>query len=346
MSYRLEIADRPRHKGEILGLWERNLTGVTAERYVWLYETGPTHCWAIRDADGKLVGANGLAERRFRVGERTVQAGQAIDLNIDRAHRSIGPALQLQRATVALAQERKWDLLYGLPNPQARPVLQRIGYRSIGALQRFVKPLRVGPKLRSRLKVGQLLQTPAAAILNTALRVTTPEAYSRLPSGLGTEIVERFDARFDDLWHRTAGRFGVIGERTSDYLNWRFADCPLAAYETFCLLDGDTLLGYVAFCIAEETVHIGDLLFEQPAHLKLLLSEFLRTVRRRDAHTVVMKWFGADLVAQQFRQLGFWDRPQEWQMMIHQPPGHDTADADLLRANNWYLTRCDLDSDL
>ena len=55
---------------------------------------------------------------------------------------------------------------------------------------------------------------------------------------LDPEIVDRADARFDRLWERARHHYGLAGERTSAYLNWRYAEFTTARHRFFCLTDG------------------------------------------------------------------------------------------------------------
>ena len=77
----------------ILDLWRRNLPDASTERYTWLYDEGPARSWLVRSAEGAAVGAIGLMPRRMRFFGQTTPVGQAIDLNVDKEHRALGPAL-------------------------------------------------------------------------------------------------------------------------------------------------------------------------------------------------------------------------------------------------------------
>ncbi len=52
-----------------------------------------------------------------------------------------------------------------------------------------------------------------------------------IPNGIEIRPTERFGDEIGDLWLAWRERLLVATERTPDYLNWRFADCPDTRYE-------------------------------------------------------------------------------------------------------------------
>jgi hypothetical protein len=346
MSYTICQPDLDQDRAAILGLWKRNLPGASPDRYAWLYQTGPATGWLLKAEGGLVVGAAGLMDRRMHVFGSRVRAGQAIDLNVDQHHRTMGPALGLGRAVTATVSRRQYALIYGLPIAQSEPVLRRAGYQVLGEMRRWAKPLCCRDVLARWLRPA-LPRNAAAAAINPLLHLASAETYYRRPADVRVEVTDHFDRRFDVLWEAAAAQFQVVGERTSAYLTWRFCRCPEVRHRTLCLLGaGGELLAYLIFCRREGTVHVGDFLFADVGKLDVLLAEFLRLMRREKAKAVTTVYLGPEVVCRKFRRFGFWQRPSPWKALIcvdQQRFGPESAR--LRDTENWYLTRADLDTD-
>jgi predicted N-acetyltransferase YhbS len=328
------VADRQ----AILELWQRNLPEADPSRFAWLYDRGPTQGLVLRSDADEAVGSTGLMRRTLRAFGRDVEAAQAVDLNVDRQHRTIGPALALQRAAIDSARQAGLPLIYGFPNPQSEAVLRRAGYREIGRLGRWVKPLS-----SRRLALPSWLAFAADRLLP----LVSPETYRRLPAGLRAERIGRFDERFDRLFEAATARLPIVGHRTAAYLAWRFARRPHVGHHAIGLFDrGNGLLAYVVWRWHRGTACVGDLLAAEPTHLEMLLAELLRRLRRRQTEAVVVSYLGHGDVCAVLARLGFWPRPLDWKAMLHIDPAAVGPDVDRwLRPDHWYLTRADLDTD-
>jgi len=379
MGYAIVQPDAKTAREAILDLWRRNLPEVPAERNAWLYESGPATGFLLRSGQGLTVGATGLMRRDFRAFGETLRAGQAIDLNVDQEHRTVGPALNLQRTILAAVAGGEIDLAYGFPNRQSEVVIRRIGYGTLGDLDRWVKPLSCRVAF-DRWAWPRPLSRGLAAILDPILRcgnavrdlfrrcVFSSERVlgrKRLLTPFSVQQVDTFDARFDWLWEAAARRWPILGERTSDYLSWRFSRCPDLKHRAMCLSDpGGELLGYVIYGRRGETVYAADFLVGDLRHLEPLLAEFLRLVRRQRAHKVVALYFGRPEVGQALTRLGFWKRPSGRKVMLYVGGKRDEPALDADRgayANvvaparidlapfsdpaNWHLTGADIDTD-
>jgi hypothetical protein len=347
MSYTVCHSDPQDDRECILGLWRQNLPDASADRYDWLYEAGPATSWLVRSAAGEAVGATGLMGRNMKVFDRMVRAGQAIDLNVDKEHRTIGPALGLQRALTDAVRRRQLDLVYSFPNAQSELVQRRAGFQELGRLGRWAKPLRIGEGLRARLrrKPGGKL---AAALARPLLWLRSPELFYRRPAKLQAWVTDRFDARFDRLWETASRRFAIVGERTSEYLSWRFCQCPDACYRVLCLADTDQrLLAYLVYHCRNGMAHVGDFFFADTCYLEPLLAEFLRMIRPEQAEAVIVVYLGSSEVCARLKRFGFWPRPSDRNAIVYADEeilGCDTAS--LLDKENWHLTQADIDADV
>lgn len=346
MSYAVTPIDALAGQSTVVDLWERNLHAGSADRYAWLYGRGPATGWLLRSAAGEPIGSTGMMLRRIRSEQGPLRAGQAIDLNVDREHRSVGPALALQRAVVANAREGTLDLIYGFPNQESKAVFRRLGYRTIGSFARWVKPLSWEKPLRPWIR-GLVPRKAVAFAVDCVLRLKSSELRHRLRAGMRVCVTDRFDQRFDKLWQAASGRFRLVGERTSHYLNWRFSDCPHAPHRVFCLLAEDNrLLAYLVYSRTDCGAYLSDFFFAEIAHFEILLARFLRQMRQDGAESVATNYAGSSAIARSLKRFGFWQSPSEWNAVVFFDAERFPRDAGRwLDPESWFLTRADADTD-
>lgn len=348
MSYTITENEPASHRDDLLSLWERNFPQrETAQRFDWLYRTGVANTWFAETQAGTRIGSTGLMKRRFRIGGQLCQAGQALDMNVDVEHRSIGPALQLQRQVVKVVSETDLAFAYGIPVPQAEVVMRRVGYRLLGSIERWTKPLRSEYKIRSRLKSPTVARM-ASAVVDVVLKYKSADAYYSRPAGVRTEIVSSFDERCDLLWEQALHQFSIVGERDAAYQNWRLRDCPDVHYRVFCLLEpaSEQLLGYAVFCDSEGSVFIADLMFANDTACDRLLCEFIRFARSERRDTITLKYFGNRQLTDRLIRFGFSRRESLQNLMLYSgPAGPAPASVDLMDRQNWYITAADGDTD-
>ena len=98
-----------------------------------------------RDETGRLCAHIAHFPRPFQLGDRSVRASLLANLMVAKEHRTLWPALKLVRHLVNDCQRSgSVDFLYGDPNEAAFAILRAVGFRSVGALRRFVAPVSDG----------------------------------------------------------------------------------------------------------------------------------------------------------------------------------------------------------
>lgn len=344
-NYAIAPLDAHADRDVVRELWRRNLPTADAARWEWLYERGPARGFLLHTAGGVCVGSCGYMRRTMRIDGRSVVAGQAIDLNVDAEHRTIGPALKLQRAVASTVGPDGLRLMYAFPNAQSESVLQRLGYRSLGTFERWAKLLRSESRLRGRIR-SQWLSKAAAFAVDAGMRIAHREPTFTPPPGTRFELVERFDRRFDDLDRRVGSARPIAGERTADYLNWRFAERPGGAHRALLMLDGGgAAAAYMVFHRRDDAVSIDDLSFADVAAWPVLVAEFLRRMRLERAAAVTVAFLGPAEPLDVLQRFGFWRRPSKWNVLVHSAEPDAAATRRLLQPERWWLTRADVDTD-
>lgn len=323
-DYEVERADLTQDRQAILRLWERNFPGHDAashrSRFAWYYlenPCGPGRCWLLRAPDGRVVGTAGLGLRRVKMGDQIKLAGIASDFAVDAEHRTLLPALMLQRAVL---EELEDDLafIYGLPNSKSIGIFRRLGYECPASFSRRVKVLRVRRYLQP-VPVFSLLAPVVSPVADWALRLCSRENWTPRRHTI-VEDLEEFDGRFDELWERAAGAFELVGERTAEFLHWRYARCPLRSYCTLGLLrpGGQELLGYAIYFIDRDGQAVVADFFheEQEGVVESLLAGLVDSTRRRGAGSICFETLSPGRLEHALGAFRFVERPQDWTLMV------------------------------
>src|SRR5262249_4887595 len=144
-----------------------------------------------------------LFPRLMWVGGRKVMCGQVGDFAISASHRSLGPAVLLQRATFQPVDQRMLEFCYDCPPHAAgMATFRRLGVQPNCAVARFVLPLRVDRLLQKRLGFTPPLFT---SLLNAVLR-----QYRRTRTKIEEFEIAEHAARFDDEFSLLDGTVGSM----------------------------------------------------------------------------------------------------------------------------------------
>jgi hypothetical protein len=156
--------------------------------------------------------------------------------------------------------------------------------------------------------------------------------------------VDRFDARFDDLWTRASPHYGVTTERTSQFLTWRFD--PSVHFNTFMTVtvtarDGDRLLGYAVYDLEDGHAHVADLFAEdEDEALDTVLAAVTCWVRNQGAASIAIKCLSTGVLGRVMERAGFRRRPDDVKMTVIVSPPVSGARAPGW-AERWYFLGAD-----
>jgi hypothetical protein len=343
-AYSVSPADVRADRATVLSLWRGNLDeGDEPEaKFQWFYHdhpNGPSLMLFLRHgAEHTPVGTAGVGGRELLANGAAYRGGVLADLLVVPSHRTLFPAMELQRAATR-AGLAVCSVVFGVPNEKAVPVFRRLGYAPIGDLLRFVVVLRYGEVLRRRMpswlaRVGGAALDRVMPILRRAGSVKTP---------VRGEWREPSDVTLDDLWSRARSFAGVIGVRDARYLTWRFFARAKHPHRLFALHSGQDrrLIGYAVCESARPTLHVRDFLVDRavPGGVGLLVDTLARQAYREGFSTLSLDFMGGADDCEALRRAGMRERDRR-PVFASFAVGQDVT----LRGLPWYVTRADIDA--
>jgi hypothetical protein len=249
-----------------LQLWSEGGLGSAAgpsidrARYRWFYLDNPQGIarvnLALCSPDPQPIGFLGIGTRRFYIQGTEVSAGALVDFVVSPKHRSVFPALLLQRQGRANALETM-DVLLGLPDVKAVSICKRLESQVTFDLPRYVRVLRTQEYIERSMP--RVAAAPIAFVIGAVDRLVRRLRLLLVP--LTYKWTEEFDARFDRLWNRLDKSRLCIGERGREFLNWRFNRQPNHRYQTLVIGRGDDEIVMYFVCeLNGETLAVKDCL--------------------------------------------------------------------------------------
>jgi hypothetical protein len=344
LNYGVHQVDASADRGTILACCRAGGLEISDEQYRWKFEENPLGralCWvALEPVHDRVIGHLALFPRRLLVAGIPHRAAVVGDFVVEANHRTFWPAFLLQTAAKSACASGQFSFLYTFPNHLSRPVLLRAGYRSLGNFRTGVRLLQTRAVFRNR-RHPLALNWPAVA-LDVALKWLSKESWFRRDD-LRTQELSVFDERFDIFWAKVLPQFSGIVGRETKYANWRFASAAHNRYSTFAVQKqaSGEVGGYIVWSENEGKVVIAELLaFDES--LDFLIGEFIGMQRQRNAHSIVLSYFGGAALARKLQRFGFifWRAPAEAVVC---------ADSNLLPADprhqtdGWYLVEGDAD---
>ncbi|MEQ8765987.1 MAG: GNAT family N-acetyltransferase [Planctomycetota bacterium] len=197
-------------------------------------------------------------------------------------------------------------------------------------------------------RIGQrVLRYRFVRLMNFLIWSVPPKRDWAVRSDIELRNVTRFGEEVEDLWAAWRDRLTVATERTSAYLNWRFADCPDTHYELIEARDarGD-LRGFIvlrAGGLHDDTAMLMEWLSHprDDATRLALLEEACRFVDRTEGVHRLATWYPESCPEFAWlHSLGFLIEasPRILSARCYDP----TITIDLLR-RSWYMTPGDID---
>jgi hypothetical protein len=348
MSYSVIKAELHSHKQDIIDIWEKNFPGEIIPKYEWLYELNPAgraHVWLVRQNESnRYVGTTAVFPREFLVKGKKILAGIAGDFLINLEHRSLGPALMLQKAVLSFVQNDKMAFVYGFPNEKSAPVFKRVGFRILGEKARMVKILSFRDLLDVRF--GRSAARVLGPILDCISKAGSSIVWGKKNRGYrGEEVsnIHKFLELFSDNGFKG---FLIHGNRTTEYLKWKFVNSPMIKNKLFALLDEKSgkPKAYLVYRSLANTVEIRDFSYtEERGVPETLVRDFVKHAKSLGADRVVVSMLRNKELVTRFGSLGFYDRPVEGDVYAYFGQNLLKWSNLIEDVDNWFLLQSDDD---
>jgi len=344
MPERIRTADPEADRVLLTDLLSQNLGPAAGDRrYEWLYLENPhgrARAWLATEGDTERgLGAAAAFPRTLLVGGSVCHGYVLGDFCIDQHHRSLGLALQLQRACLEQITSAPLLLAYDFPSDRMMAIYRRMRISPAAQIVRWAKPLRVNRKIANLVGSPNLAGLLAAPV-NELLKW---KDLASLPSG-GWTIVGHDGMcmeEFTHLAHSVGSRYGSCVERSAEYLNWRYLRHPIVHHELLTARHGQELRGYVVFSHTNEDAKIVDLFgFSDTAMWTALVSRVVSLLRDRGVATLSIPTLASSPWAGLLKGWGF--HPREVAPVVVYAPG--TVAGSALDASSWFLMDGDRES--
>ena len=354
MAYSVtQIEDPILRERMLVKLWTSNdlhLRGDPHAKYAWFYQGAPggtATAFFLQNGPGtstEPVGCCGLGSRQVWIDGVPTAAGLFADFAVDAAHRTLMPALTLQRALCSNARAR-FALTYGFPNHAAVGIFKRVGFPLLGTANRYVRVLRSSSFLERTVRSHGIARVLGRAV-DTALNAQTLPHTLFKDRSLRLEWSAAPDGRFAALFEQARQRYRFIGDRSEPFLRWRFAERPGIASEFALLVDsGGALRAYAVILEKEPGIAlVADFLGADDRALHELLARLMPALRARGFKSAKTFFLGAPAVASVLKSHGFQERSCAKYIVVGAGANLPAPPAGFDDASRWYLTEGDRDN--
>lgn len=221
---------------------------VNNQRFEWLYRKSPhgsARAWLAFTSFGEVIGSAAAFPRQVYADGCEETAWVFGDFCLSERYRSVGPALQLQKACLKAAETSGVKFWYDFPSASMLAVYRRLELPPSAKLLRLAKLLRVDREVAKIIPsafVHRAICPPANHFLSFCDGVSRRE--SRANYSLHTEP---FGAEFSRFASENRLTDGIVVRRDAEYLNWRYFRNPLYQHEVVVARCEGALVGYAIF---------------------------------------------------------------------------------------------------
>jgi len=316
-------------------------------RFEWLYRRNPNgnvRAWLALENE-EIVATGAVFPRRAYFSKTEIVAWVLGDFCVSDRHRTLGPAVALQRALLQASESGKVPICYDFPSVAMTAVYKRLKIHPFHQMVRMAKVLRMDRRLRERL--GNEWVAGALSPVGNTLLALTAALQSRVDKTLKVSLQQsKCGAEFDALAERVGMSFDFCVRRSADYLNWRYLDNTYKKHEFMTAERAGTLLGFVVFSQSGPDGEIVDVFGEDDEFvIGRLISEVVELFRRRGLITVSAELITSHPWRKVFRKFGFY--PRESKPFIVYAPAEARSPLTTngaLPGRSWFITGGDRDS--
>jgi hypothetical protein len=204
----------------------------------------------------------------------------------------------------------------------------------------MAKPLRIDRTIERLIKQA-ILAHAASAIGNLVLA-----AGNRSPKDWGALTLSPHEGacgpEFSHLAEDTGACYGRCIQRSAEYLNWRYLQCPLARFEIVTARRQGALVGYAIYTHTGDDATLADLFgINDPTIFTALVQYVVAVLRQRGVMTLSAPILESHPWVPLLRRLGF--RPREASPVIIYAPRWPPPGGSGAGNGTWLLMRGDRD---
>jgi hypothetical protein len=308
---------------EMLQLLNRNFGGSQEARFDWRHRdnpAGPSWSWFVYDRNNlATVAMATVFPRHMFVRGKRVLGGQVGQFAVDASHRSLGPAVLLQRTTFEPVDMGALAFCYDCPPHDAgMSTFVRLGMRANCEVTRYALPLRSDEYFERRLGKSRWTK-PVVSATNLGLKLRSFK--KRMPGIEIGKLEGTFGEEFSHLDTSIPSSNEIRASRAAEDLNWRYRGDPLArnylpngntgGYRLWAARRAGELLAFVAFFIQTDGIaSIVDIFGRELSDVgPALLEEVIAGCRREGVSSIHGFCSDESELKAVFRSIGF--KPRE-----------------------------------
>ena len=349
MTYTVRKADLEIDRDTILEFWRKNHSKALDSKYRWMYNGNPdgrAHVWILQhEESGACVGLTTLFPRRIWIGDQSLLAGIAGDLLVSPDHRTLWPAIMLQKSALAAARAGIVDIVYGFPNSASEGLVRASGYRLLGRLMRFVKLIHTARRL-TKFGLPSPLVRLIAPLVDFAMKLASLGA-GGTDRRYRCQEVDDFDVGLCRVWNEHQSRFRVTGQRSQEYLRWKYLHDPDDRHRIFSAFDAETgePKAFIVYRAQNNSFDIREYVVGADKHAgKAVMASFLRRARAAGVESVNITVVETPRTTQEMRRLGFLRGSYSRNAYLYCPEHLGETRHMLSDVGNWWLMASDEDT--
>jgi hypothetical protein len=303
---------------------------------------GKANAWLAYEGEkDDLVGMAAAFPRRVSVFGKSLLAWALGDFAIRKSHRSLGPALQLQKACMLPVSNGDVPFCYDFPSNNMAHVYSRMNVKSVYRMVRFAKPIQIDQKVKNIMKENPI-SNGISWIGNRSLAILDS---IKMPKG--DHDIEFHQGRFGDeftfLDNNLKLKDKIRVEKKSEYLNWRYLDNTYKKHEMITMRKNKKLVGCAIFSKNNFESMIVDFIGDpRGISFEILIFKVVELLRKQGVHTVSMEALESFPWISTLNKSGFYPRESSSVVFYTRPGGQ--YDGVITSMDNWFLTHGDRDS--
>ena len=287
MGLVVEEADLSRDRLEMTQLFQEELNpAYDQKRFTWCYDDNPfgtARSWLLYEHDhDACIGIATAFPRQMYIGQVGLCGWVLGDFCLRSHHRTLGPALVLQKRCIHELSKDSTGPIYDFPSTAMTAIYTRLRQRPLGRMLRLVKVLKVDNMIQKYIQIP-ILSKGLQVLINSFVECKEKWNARRQQSHLRFEVQEvPCTQEFSVLAEKIKGNNGICINRTAEYLNWKYFQNPLGSFEILKARQGDELVGYLVTAVREDEGDIVDGLAESFSEVikPLLLEQIGRFLRK------------------------------------------------------------------